>query len=151
MRLVRAIALVAVGSGGCAGADVAGVERDREADLARLERAVGARVLEPRFAPDGTRVAFVELPPGVKDYQPGTPTRLVVMDLARGTRRVVSEHPLDSSPWPVPGSDDVMFVSGRTGVASIWRSSPGRPPRQVTNVGLTRVGPEFVPVEVDLP
>jgi hypothetical protein len=40
----------------------------------------------------------------------------------------------------------VLFVSGRTGVASLWLARPGQPARQLTNVGAREVGPGFVPV-----
>jgi hypothetical protein len=117
------------------GAD--GVDREiaRDAADARVESSDGRR-----------RVAFTQLPPG-RAIAPDTTGHLVVLDLDRGTRRTVTDHPLDSSPFIVPGSDDVLFVSGRTGIASLWLASPGRAPRQLTNVGMRRLDPaSFVPV-----
>ncbi len=102
-------------------------------------------VADPRLAPDRRAVAFTQLPPGAT-IAPSTTGRLVVLDLDRGTRRLVTDHPLDSSPFIRPGSDDVVFVSGRTGVASLWLARPGAAPRQLTNRGAREVGPGFVPV-----
>lgn len=115
-------------------------------DARGRERTIATAVADPRVADDGLRVVWTELPPGTTEILPGTPGRIVLVDLARGTRRVVTDHPLDSSPFVVPGSDDVLFVSGRTGVASLWLARPGARPRQLTNVGLAAVGSGFVPV-----
>ena len=111
----------------------------REVELAR-------DVVDPRLAPDRRAVAFTQLPAGATAIDPSTTGRLVLLDLDRGTRRLVTDHPLDSSPFPRPGGDDVLFVSGRTGVASLFLARPGQPPRQLTNVGAREVGPGFVPV-----
>lgn len=83
-----------------------------------VERELARDVADPRFeTSDGRRrVAFTQLPPG-RDIAPDTTGHLVVLDLDRGT---VSDHPLDSSPFIVPDSDDVLFVSGRTGIASLY-------------------------------
>jgi hypothetical protein len=113
-----------------------------------VERELARDVADPRFeTSDGRRrVVFTQLPPG-RDIAPDTTGHLVVLDLDRGTRRTVSDHPLDSSPFIVPGSDDVLFVSGRTGIASLYLARPGRAPRQLTNVGMRRLDPAtFVPV-----
>lgn len=113
-----------------------------------VERELARDVADPRFeTSDGRRrVVFTQLPPG-RDVAPDTTGHLVVLDLDRGTRRTVTDHPLDSSPFLVPGSDDVLFVSGRTGIASLYLARPGRPPRQLTNVGMRRLDPAtFIPV-----
>jgi hypothetical protein len=110
------------------------------------ERTLATAAADPRVADEGGRVAYVELPAGTTELRPGVTGRLVLLDLRRGTRRVVADHPMDSTPFPVPGSDDVLFVSARTGVASLWLAAPGRPPEQLTNVGARAVGPGFVPV-----
>jgi hypothetical protein len=107
------------------------------------ERVLAARAADVRAAGPG-RVVFTELRGDGID--PTTTGRLVVLDVVRGTRRVVTDHPMDSAPFAVPGSDDVMFVSARTGLASVWLASPGQRARQITNRGATRVGPGFVPV-----
>jgi hypothetical protein len=110
------------------------------------ERVIARDVADPRVATDGTRrVVFTQLPPGA-EIAPDTTGTLVVLDLDRGTRRTVTSHPLDSSPFIVPGSDDVLFVSARTGLASLYVASPGRPARQLTNVGKRAVDADFVPV-----
>jgi len=53
---------------------------------------------------------------------------------------------MDSSPFLRPGTDDVLFVSARTGIASLWLARPGARPRQLTNVGARSVDASFVPV-----
>jgi hypothetical protein len=111
------------------------------------QRVIARDVADPRIAPDGKRVVFTQLPTGRSDIAPDTTGHLVLVDLERGTRRTISRHPLDSSPFVVPGSDDVLFVSGRTGVASLFLARPGEPVRQLTNVGMKHLDPaRFVPV-----
>lgn len=108
------------------------------------ETLVAAAAADPRTL--GLRVVYTQLPAGTTELTPGTTGPIVLLDLERGTRRVVTAHPMDSSPFLIPDSDDVLFVSARTGVASLWLAEPGRPARQLTNVGMRRVGPGFVPV-----
>lgn len=110
------------------------------------ETVIAREVADPRLAPDRRAVAFTQLPPGATTIDPTTTGRLVLLDLDRGSQRLVTEDPLDSSPFPRPGGDDVLFVSGRTGVASLFLARAGQPARQLTNLGATEVGPGFVPV-----
>ncbi len=131
---------------GCEVAEPVVMSHTSDLRLMARDRVIATGVVDPRPSEDGDRVVFSELPPGATEYQAGTPTRIVLMDLARGTRRVVSDHPLDSSPFVVPDSDEVLFVSGRTGVASLWLAAPGAPARQLTNRGLRQVSAGFVPV-----
>ena len=145
--------LTALGRGGLLAAGR--VDKDRLALLTRdrtlvlrtgaTEVILGHDIADPRVAADRRAIAFTQLPAGA-GIEPSTTGRLVVLDLDRGTRRVVSDHPLDSAPFLRPGTDDVLFVSGRTGVASLYLARPGQPPRQLTNVGAREVGPGFVPV-----
>ncbi len=108
-------------------------------DRTGRERAIATAVADPRVADDGRRVVLTELPPGTTELVPGLSTRIVLLDLAAGARRVITDDPLASAPFVVPGSGDVLYVSSRTGVASFWLASPGRAPRQITNVGLKRL------------
>lgn len=108
------------------------------------ERVLARHVADPRVAPDRRAVVFTEL--RGDDIAPDTTGRLVVLDLDRGTRRVVTDHPMDSSPFLRPGTDDVLFVSARTGIASLWLARPGARPRQLTNVGARAIDASFVPV-----
>ena len=145
--------LAALGRGGLLAAGR--VDADRLALLTRdrtlllrtgaTEAVLGHDIADPRVASDRRAIAFTQLPAGA-GVEPATTGRLVVLDLDRGTRRVVSDHPLDSAPFLRPGTDDVLFVSGRTGVASLYLARPGQPARQLTNVGAREVGPGFVPV-----
>ncbi len=111
-----------------------------------VERVIARDVADPRVAADGTRrVVFTQLPAGA-EIAPSTTGTLVLLDLDRGTRRVVTAHPQDSAPFVVPGGDDVLFVSARTSLASLYVASPGRAARQVTNRGRRAVDDGFVPV-----
>ena len=110
---------------------------------AGVERELSPAAADPRAAGPG-RVLFTELTGDGID--PSTTGRIVLLDLVRGTRRVITDHPMDSAPFAVPRSDDVVFVSSRTGLASLWLARPGRPARQLTNIGRRRVDASFVPV-----
>ena len=110
---------------------------DAEQVLARDAR-------DPRVAPDRRVIAFTQYPPG---GGPGAaPGRLVALDLARGARWVIADDPLASSPFPVPGGGQVLYVSARTGLAALYVAEPGFAPRQLTNVGRRVVDDAFVPV-----
>lgn len=116
-------------------------------DDGRGGREVLARgAIDPRVAGDGRRVLYTQLSGAPDAYVPGMLGALVVHDTVDGTVRVVSDHPLDSQPFAIPGGDEVLFVSGRTALASLWRAVPGAPAVQVTNVGRTTVDADFVPV-----
>lgn len=107
---------------------------------------LAAWAAEPAVSDDGARVAYVALADGFTEPELGVPTQLVVHDLAADRREVLTTDELASSPFPVPGSSEVLFVSTQTGVASLWRATPGGTPTQLTNVGMTRVEQGFVPV-----
>lgn len=110
------------------------------------ERLVAASVAEPRVSEDGSRVVFTQYPPGTGGLAPGLAGKLVGMDIGSGTSRIITEDPSASSPFPVPGTDEVIFLSARTGLASIWMAAPGKPDRQLTNIGKTTVDGDFTPV-----
>ncbi len=101
---------------------------------------------EPQVSEDGRRVAYVALADGFTEPELGVPTQIVAHDLIADRREVVSTDELASTPFPVPGSSDVLYVSTRTGTASLWRASPGAAPRQLTNAGMERPEQGFVPV-----
>jgi hypothetical protein len=110
------------------------------------ETLVAASVAEPRVSEDGATVIFTQFPPGTDRLEPGLVGKLVGMGIEGGKRRVVTEDASASSPFPVPGTDEVLFLSARTGLASIWKAAPGKPDRQLTNIGETTVDGDFTPV-----
>jgi hypothetical protein len=126
--------------------------------LVRIERGgerstVAPRALAPAASDDGTRVAYLEPLPSVDaDGQPvaaddeDAPTRVVLWDARSGRTRVASEDRHASAAYPIPGSDDVLLVSTRTGLASIWRAAVRGGEVQLTNVGQEDVGQDTVPV-----
>jgi hypothetical protein len=83
---------------------------------------------------------------GSAEVTPEMGTRLVRMDLDTAELEELVDDPLAGTPIALPGTDDVLFVGAPDGVAAILRVSPGGVPRQLTNVGITDIGPEFVPV-----
>jgi hypothetical protein len=86
---------------------------------------------------------------GSAEVTPEMGTRLVRMDLDTAEIEEIADDPLAGTPIALPGTDDVLYVSAPDGVAAILRVSPGGTPRQLTNVGITDVGQEFVPVPLD--
>ena len=83
---------------------------------------------------------------GSAEVTPEMGTRLVRIDLDTAQIEEIADDPLAGTPIALPGTDDVLYVSAPDGVAAILRVSPGGTPRQLTNVGITDVGQEFVPV-----
>ncbi len=104
------------------------------------ESTLTAWAAEPSVAADGVRVAFLTVAEGAAVpsdgvVEPGTPLRLVLYDLRDSVVRTIAEDADASSPFVVPNSDDVVYVSSRSGLASIWRGN-GEYEIQITNVGL---------------
>lgn len=112
-----------------------------------VERELAAWASDPWVSPDGTRITWVGLPDGVDVWDFGVPTVIVTEAVAETSRTVlVADDDLASSPRPVPGTDEVVYVSVRTGLGSYWIAGPGHAPRQLTNIGLTEIGQDTIPV-----
>lgn len=111
-----------------------------------VERELAAWASDPWITDDGSYVVWVGLPDGFDAWDFGVPTVIAGQALDASTRTVLIDDESASTPRPIPGSRDVLFVSTSTGLASFWRVTPGAAPVQLTNVGLDEVGPEFVPV-----
>lgn len=114
----------------------------------RVERELAPWASDPFVSEDGARAAWVGLPDGASEYELGAETVLVAADLAdpASAPEIVARDPLASTPRPIPGSRDVLYVSTTTGVASAWIAGPGRAPEQLTNVGADEAGPDTAPV-----
>jgi hypothetical protein len=110
-----------------------------------IERELAGWASDPWISADGERVAWIGLPDGVTAWDFGVPTVVAAQRLGDSARTIVSEDAEASAPRLVPGSDEIVYVSTRTGLASLWVAAPGRPPTQVTNVGLTEMDQRFVP------
>lgn len=101
-------------------------------------------------APDGALVAYTRAGDDVHDGE----TAVEVVDAQGVVRRLADDLGVDDRPTFSPDGRTVVFVSGRTGIASLWRTTvDGAPPVQVTNVGIAlgkRDGPPdgFVPPPV---
>ena len=112
-----------------------------------IERELAAWASDPWVSVDGARVAWVGLPDGAEPvFELGAPTVIAAQDIDAPARTVLTDDALASTPRPIPGSDDVLYVSASTGLASFWIAGPGAAPRQLTNLDLTEVEPSFVPV-----
>lgn len=144
-----------LGAGGLRAAQRLAGERmlllGRDLDLSVVEPSGAATVVArsvfgPRVSLDGERVVYAQLPAGTTRPEPGQERSLMLYDLRSGARRVVTRDPDAAYGWLVPGTEEVLFVSGRTGVASLWLGSPGAPDRQLTNVGMTRAQKGVIPV-----
>ncbi len=116
-------------------------------DLDGERQVIAHGALDPRVADDGHRAVFVHLESRSAAPELGEPAYLTLYDARTGELRRITDDPRDTAPWVVPGSDDVLFTSARTGLASLWLApGDGSAPRQLTNVGLTRIEAGFVPV-----
>lgn len=115
-------------------------------DASGRESLLAVSVAEPRVSEDGATVIFTQYPPGTAGLEPGLAGKLAAMGIDDGKRRIVTEDRHASSPFPVPGTEEVLFLSARTGLASIWIAAPGKPDRQLTNIGKIAVDKEFIPV-----
>jgi hypothetical protein len=111
-----------------------------------IERELAGWASDPWISDDGQRVAWVGLPEGVDAWDFGVPTVIATQEIDARGRTVVAEDDLAGAPRPIPGTDDVLYVSSQTGLASFWMAGPSLPPRQITNVGLSEIGQATVPV-----
>ncbi len=100
----------------------------------------------PAFSPDGRRIAYAALPAG---WRPGTAPGVVelrVLERATGASRTLTAGYADAEPIWTPDGRTVLFLSGRTGLLSLWKvAADGRALRQVTNAGVRATDPDFVP------
>ena len=136
---------LADGVGAAAFAPDGAVLAVRGSELVAL-KAGQARVLcegvlpELSLDPSGRYLALVR-PAGAD----GSAIDLFDLREGRVLRRLVGGPGLNNAPLFAPDGS-LLFVSTRTGLSSIWRVGlDGKAERQLTNVGLRRVGPGFVP------
>lgn len=106
----------------------------------RTERRIAELAANPGVAPEGDRLAYV---------QGKVPkTSIVLHHLGSGESRIATSDPTAYAPHVVPETDDVLFVSGRTGLASYFVAGADGTERQLTNIGLSQVTKGFVPLAV---
>ncbi len=111
-----------------------------------VEHLIASSAADPRVSEDGSQVLYTQFAGHVTQQQPGLEGKILSQNLTNGSLRPITDDVFASSPFAVPGSKDVLFLSGRTGLASIWVASPGKPDRQITNLGKTKVDKDFIPV-----
>lgn len=111
----------------------------------RASREIAAVAADPWIDYDDGTVAFIAPLPGYDTLEPGDDRRVMRIDLRSGEELDLVTDATASSPVPVPGSSDVLYVSAATGVAQIVLVGPEEI-TPLTNVGLEEVGMGFVPV-----
>lgn len=100
---------------------------------------------DPSLASSGDRVVFLAPPEGVTEWDIDTPALIQSYTIRNRQVSTVTQDEFAFAPYAVPRSSDVIFSSTRTGVAAIFRVSPGGEPTQLTNVGMTTLEQESVP------
>lgn len=114
-----------------------------------IQRELDRWAADPAVTPDGERVAWLGLPDGADadDVGLGTPRVVAEMSLTDAARTVLVEDAMASSPRPIPGTREVLYVSANEeGVAGFFLVGPERGATQVTNVGAVEVDDQFDPV-----
>lgn len=97
----------------------------------------------PAFGPKGDSIAYIQQK-GMDDHQ------LFLQSLNKSGSTALVKHAGGlASPVFSPSGTEVIFVSSKTGVASLWKMSlPNGQPEQLTNKGMVGGGglpPHFVP------
>jgi Tol biopolymer transport system component/DNA-binding winged helix-turn-helix (wHTH) protein len=86
----------------------------------------------PSFSPDGKSIAFIRSSgPGIVDD-----VYMVPASGGEARRLTFDNRMIDSAPAWAPDGSDIIFVSARAGVSTLWRvSASGGTPRRVEGVG----------------
>lgn len=119
----------------------------RVEDLAGTKLAEVEGAYEPSWKPDSSSLVFSKVPPGLPNHQPGA-FQLATLNPTSGEMEILTDGQFDDGrPQYDPTGESVLFVSGgRTGLASFWMiNRPGEEPVQLTNLGQSGVGDDFVP------
>jgi len=109
-------------------------------DLVNRDRVGGAVI-----SPDGTKVAYVLLTP---DFEENRNLRDIWMaDIATGeTRRLTTAKATDTSPVWSPSSQEIAFISSRSGTSQIWVIALyGGEALQLTDMPVSVSRPRFSP------
>ena len=114
-----------------------------------IERVLDRWAADPGISEDGERVAWIGIPDGfdLAEVGLGTPKVVAVQSLSENARTVLVEDNMASAPRPIPGSSEVLYVSGNEeGIAGFFLVGPGRGATQITNVGIVDADEELDPV-----
>ncbi|MBZ0119116.1 MAG: hypothetical protein K8H88_19125 [Sandaracinaceae bacterium] len=111
------------------------------------ERLLAPWATDPSVGPSGTTVAYLTTDTLDEEGEPipGEPLRVVLHSIESGTGHTLASDAEAASPFALPDGSGVLYVSTRTGVASIWRARRDGE-TQLTNAGLAGVEQGFVPV-----
>jgi len=105
------------------------------------ETKIAEQVWMPSVAPEGDRLAYVQKLPD--------DARVIFQRIEGGQSRIAVKDETAYAPWVVPGTDDVVFVSARTGVASYFLAKADGSQEQLTNLGMQTKQKGFVPVALE--
>lgn len=136
------------------GTDTVTVDEDGALSFAGRALATGVRG-DLVVTPDAQALLFTR---DAVDFEAETSTAIAVVDLNGASRVIADGDGTDDRPSVSPDGKTVVFVSARTGIAALYRTTlAGEAPVQLTNVGLealTRAEDDesdpagFVPVPV---
>lgn len=108
-------------------------------DRGAIERELDRWAADPAISEDGERAAWIGIPDGfdLAEVGLGTPKVVVVQSLSDDARTVLVEDNMASAPRPIPGSSEVLYVSGNEdGISGFFLVGWGRGATQITNVGV---------------
>lgn len=109
-----------------------------------IERELATQAIDAWIDEAGERVVFVA--PTEGELELGVPTVIAAVELASGARTVLVDDAEASTPRPIPGTRDVLFVSTRDGLASLHVVREGGAVERITHEGLTEWTQDAVPV-----
>lgn len=80
--------------------------------------------LDPWVDPASGKIAFIAPTAGATSLEPGEDREVMLYDIPSGASMSLIVDGTASSPVPIPGTGDVLYVSSAAGVASIIRVTP---------------------------
>lgn len=106
---------------------------------------VAPLALDPWVDAASGKIAFIGPVAGAESLEPGDDREVILYDIPSGASQALITDASAAGPVPIPGTEDVLYVSSAAGVASIVRVTPTET-LTLTNRDATGVEQEFVPV-----
>lgn len=112
-------------------------------------RSLGDAFISPHVSDDGLRVLALAYPPGTTASSADTVRTIDRLHAFTGERETLVDDRRAYAPYEVPGSEDIVFISGRSGLASFWLREADGTELQLTNRAAGRVTDQgWAPVPV---